>query len=231
MIDFNKYPTYDKYRPLYWRRPPAQLQVGADVFALQHAINSIMGSALKTDGALGEKTDAGIGALQAKLGLVVDKHAGPKTQTAICLTLLAGLASSTTETYRICRGQLEHESSYRVGNYSAKRQDPKATLGWSYDAGAAQLNTALVSPEVGFNPREAIGRQVIHLEDHFMAYADTSKYRGTDHSQRRRWLLAAGSWNAPAWTNWLAGVKPDDEPDADQRATLEAYMSDVTIYL
>jgi hypothetical protein len=65
-------------------------------------------------------------------------------------------------------------------------------------------------------------------------YDDPAKFRDVPPGQSpalRRRLLAIGSWNAPAYTNWLAGVRPWATPSPQARALLEDYMLDASVYL
>lgn len=234
MIDFDTYPSYNPYRPLALVVPPATLQQGADVYALQWGINAIVGSKLDTDGVLGSRTANGIHALQQRLGVTDDGVAGGQTQRAMILWLLGRAAGGLADSQKVRlvgKGQAEHEASMLIGNYSAKRDDADAPLGWSYDAGCCQMNTAHTDPALGFQPKFAVSSLVDHLRTAYVRYENKALYRGGTQTDRRRWALAAGAWNAPYWANWLAGVKPDAVPNDAQRATLEDYMAACIVYL
>lgn len=233
---FSEYPTYDKYRTLWLPPEPAPNLKGYDVYALQTVVNDVCGLTLKLDGWLGGRTSEGIETLQRQVAVPDDRKAGGVTQRAGLLVLLSRLVSVATlpdAAYRLGKGQMEHESSNRWGNYSDKRDDPDADAGWSYDAGACQENTREFPPSHGFTPRLAITNMLARLNHYYARYSDTLKFKGTDHTTRRRWSLAAGAWNAPAWTDWLAGLVTNRPPAFTEanELKLETYIASVTVYL
>jgi peptidoglycan hydrolase-like protein with peptidoglycan-binding domain len=209
---FTGFPTYSRYRTLQLSDPR---QRGEDVFALQVALNEVINTALALDGILGPKTSQAIFKAQGELSLVIDGKAGGLTQRALALRIAVG---KTTVPFNLIKGQLEHESGYRLGNYSPQRSDG------SYDAGVAQRNTNYTPPRDGFNPAksiEALEANTRHYYDLYSGIAD----------EKRRWGVAAGAWNAPAYANYLAGVKPWAVPSESARVTFEAYIDSVTAYL
>ncbi len=222
---FRKCPTYNPYRVVVDRSPNA-LMTGEDVFALQCGINFVNdNSVLITDGICGPKTGAAIWKVQTKLNIVSDGKAGGETQKTIALQILGAFVSR--EFYRLEYGQLEHESSWVLGNYSPVRPDG------SYDAGISQQNTADGENSAeAFNPVQAIAKMGALTHNAYDAYRDTSKFVGQDHSETRRLKLAGGHWNAPAYANWLAGLTFDAaKPGPTALATLETYMEEIIVYV
>lgn len=223
MTLFVGFPRYNRYRTLHVTDP---LQRGADVYALQTALYACGFDPGPWDGVLGRGTGAAIRSAQAQFpGLIVDGLAGGKTQEA----LARYLANRASEAHKIAtgalRGQLEHESGFRLGNYSPQRSDG------SYDAGVAQRNTAHTPAQEGFNVPESINALALLVRKYHDLFDGLPP--------RRRWALAQGAWNAPAYACFLAreeGVKGIDAhcsrnlgPTA--RQTLEAYIQSVTSYL
>ena len=66
-----------------------------------------------------------------------------------------------------------------------------------------------------------------HVKGRHDLYDDESKI--TD--DLRLWGLAAGSWNAPAYANYLAGVRPWAVPGPTAVALLEDYIASCLAYL
>lgn len=219
---FTSYPTYSPYRVLGLTQPRQQ---GEDVFALQNALNAVNETDVKLDGILGPKTSDAIGLAQAKLGIENDGKAGVITQRALAMFITRARLALVNVPLALPKGQLQHESSFLLGNYSAQREDN------SYDAGVAQLNTAHTPASMGFDPVYAIERLIDNTRTHYELYHAKAKFVGDDHTEHRRWMLACGSWNAPYFANYLAGVKPWAIPGTEALELFEAYMRDVTIYL
>jgi hypothetical protein len=220
---FSAFPTYNPYETLAFQTPRIR---GEHVYALQHAINAVARTDLTTDGVLGPRTAGGIVAAQNVVDVEMDGKAGVVTQRALALRIARErVRQSNAVPVPLLKGQLQHESSFLLGNYSPARMDG------SYDAGVAQVNTAHQRPEDAFNPVWAIGRLVSNTLEAYLRFQDRTLYRGDDHSEARRWELAAGAWNAPAFANYLAGVKPWAVPSAAALDLFENYMSSVTIYL
>jgi peptidoglycan hydrolase-like protein with peptidoglycan-binding domain len=226
LLLFTAYPAYNPYRVLYDRSDKGlPLLQGEDVYALQKALN-YFGAGLVVDGVLGPKTGAAIWSFQERPGLVRDGKAGQATQRALALGILAGFVPVDTALYRLLAGQLEHESSYLLGNYSAKREDG------TFDAGVAQRNTAHTPAGAGFDPVASINALVAQVRTAYRQYADTSQFRPhTDDPKDRRYKLAAGSWNAPAFANYYAGVQPWQVPGPTAAELFLAYIEDAAVYL
>lgn len=220
---FTEYPTYDRYRTL---RKTDPVQRGEDVFALQTGLLACGFNPGDLDGILGSITAAKIKEAQQHFGLVVDGLAGGKTQEALGRGVSNRVASDQRVPRELMRGQLEHESGWRLGNYSPLRDDG------SYDAGVAQRNTAHNDVHDSFVVDlsiEALGANTRKFYDKFAGVS----------SDKRRWGLAAGAWNAPAYASYIAkeegatGVRTSDtaKPGQTARSLLEAYIASVTAYL
>lgn len=222
---FDAFPTYNRYRSLSYDERTTQQQ-GEDVYALQTALNAMSAfGLLATDGVLGPHTGKAIRDFQLNMKLVVDGKAGGITQQKLANELAVAARRRSMVAIGLLYGQIEHESSFRLGNYSEQRADG------SYDAGVAQRNTAHTPPVVGFDTAASIKA----LAENARGYYD--KFAGiTD--DRRRWGLAAGAWNAPAFACWIANEEgahvPKAEtlqPGTDSRATFENYVREVSAYI
>jgi hypothetical protein len=241
---FQKYPVYPRFRTLELA-PETPHQQGEDVWALQKALMACSFNLLHgSDGDLGAETSAAIRAAQATLrfdgvALAVDGRAGGKTQGALAMKLADAVTRGVSLASGALRGQLEHESGFRLGNYSPLRTDPDATQDWqpvvlrgmSFDAGVAQRNSGLYPLDQGFNPALAIRALGERIKLHFDLFEGVST--------RRRWVLAQGSWNAPAFACYLAKQEgatkvvtgQTRKPTPEQLITFEQYMASVSSYL
>jgi peptidoglycan hydrolase-like protein with peptidoglycan-binding domain len=219
---FTTYPTYSVYRTLRLLDPRMR---GEDVYALQTALVAL-GWDVDTDGVLGPLTSAAIKNAQGDLRIVVDGLCGGNTQTAMTQDLANREQAKHDLPHGLVFGQCMHESSCRLGAYCPQREDG------SYDVGVAQRNTNFTSPKDGFNAPasvEKLGGNSRQYYDKFVGVADVT----------RRWELAAGAWNAPAFANWIArqegatSVPLSDcrKPGINARATLEEYMASVTAFM
>lgn len=209
---FTAYPTYSPYRTLKLSDP---MMRGEDVYALQTGLRALVFDPGPLDGIFGRATRDATIAFQRAAGITADGLAGGGTQTALCRRL----TDRTTKKYELPKGlefgQVSHESSCRLGNYSPQRPDG------SFDAGAAQRNSAYHALEDAFDPADSIdllGRNTRSYYDKF------TKVTG----RRRRWELAAGAWNAPAYATWLAGASGGTKPGLTALAKLEAYIDSAT---
>lgn len=219
---FATYPTYPRYRTLSLVYP---LQRGEDVYALQNALMSCDFSPGVTDGILGPETAAAIRSFQHAAGIVMDGKAGGGTQKALALTL----ARRATKQYVVAdgalHGQIEHESGYRLGNYSEQRPDG------SWDIGVVQRNSAhLASIRSAYNVESSIMLLAKTIKEHYFLFGGLP--------DRRRWGLAQGAWNAPAFACYLAREEGADvpqsmtaRPSGASRETFEGYIASVTTYL
>lgn len=236
---FVAYPTYSRYRSLARTSP---MMIGEDVFALQTALIDL--DVLDEDGAdgfLGDVTGKAIKAAQVKLEIIADGIAGGGTQQAI----IKRIADLHRMEYKLPAGlqfgQVQHESSCRLGNYSDKHSwdkpesnfiDPATGRRFAADLGPGQRNSRFTKPEEAFDVPLSLDVLGSHLRAHFDLFKGVS-------STRRRWALAAGAWNAPAWAKYLAKKEGATQvqwsdtarPSDSQRATLEQYMQSTTAYL
>ncbi len=222
---FSAYPSFNRYRPLGAVDPP---QRGEDVYALQLALNHVgeFKVPLEPDGILGRKTGKAIQGVQRKLGLQpVDGIAGPATQGALALRLATDLREGQGLPRGLPEGQIAIESGNILGNYSPQRPDG------SYDAGLCQRNTALTSPERGFDPVDSVTALVERVMSYWRLFEGLTV--------RRRWELACGSWNAPAFACHYARREGAQMVTASMTATptpaaaeaFAAYCKAATAYL
>ena len=217
-------------------RPMKEGDSGWDVFALQTGLNEYADPAIVEDGFFGPRTTTAVRRFQKNRELDADGIAGGLTQRSIA----SGIAPEITEKFVLPRNQLkgtlESESGFYLGNHTRQYADG------SWDLGVAQLNDKHKGVTFGeaFDVKFAINELGRTIRANFNTYAKQSdgktarlQQRGLDKPDRKRlWNLAAGSWNRPAYTAWLAGeidansAKPNDE----QLAWIEAYMSRVCAY-
>jgi len=220
---FDKYPAYSRYRNLQLATP---MQVGEDVFALQTALAELGFDVGVHDGELGPKTSSAIKAAQKNFFLVVDGQAGGATQKALALQLADTASRALKIPYDCFRGQIELESGYRLGNYSPVRPNG------SYDAGVVQRNTEFTSPKLGFDCRVSISALGVVINQHYELFTGVA---GT----KRRWALAQGAWNAPAYACYIARSEGATKvtasmtlkPSLAARTTFEAYIANASTYL
>jgi hypothetical protein len=221
---FTAYPTYPPYRTLQLTTPV--MQQGEDVYALQLGLKKYEFDPGVADGIFGAKTSAAVKAFQKAASLRVDGMAGGDTQKVLAMELARDMSARDGIPLECFRGQLEHESGFRLGNYSPIRKDG------SYDAGVAQRNTRFVQPEKGFDPVDSITELSAVIRHHYNLFYGLAPVR-------RHWALAQGSWNAPAFACWIAREEGAHDvldsmclkPTPDQRATFEAYVTSVSAYL
>jgi hypothetical protein len=219
---FESIPTYNRYRTLYLTSP--QLQ-GEDVFALQTALNELGFNCGEPDGILGPATSASIKMAQRALLLVTDGKAGGDTQKAVTLELSERVAVDFRVPVSALKGQLEFESGYRLGNYSPPRADS------SYDAGVAQRNTLFTPPDQGFDTLLSIRALCQNTRKHYDLFEGLPT--------RRRWGLAQGAWNAPAYACYIAkeegafkvSTSMTARPSSAARQVFEDYVAHATVYL
>lgn len=217
------------YRPLRGRRDDEKAagikpMEGWDVYALQMGLRGF-GYMLEPDHILGDKTSQVIWRYQqTHTALEDDGIAGVVTQRHIGLVIAARYRAEEQLPPGMLKGHLEYESSNILGNHTA----PYATgaAAGSRDLGCVMCNDRFTSIEVAFDPVIAIGKLAGQVRVNY------DKYRAKNVGRERAWALAAGSWNAPAFTNWLAGIRDTSalEPGPTARATLEAYIEAVTAY-
>lgn len=230
---FTSYPDYNPYRVLYDRSDTGLPLLGhpngdEDVYALQSALN-YMGAGLVLDGIFGPRTGKAVWDTQPKLGFTgsqIDGKAGQQTQRRLALAILGGLLKPGTRFYRLEVGQIEHESSFLLGNYSGLRPDN------TFDAGVVQRNSKFHDLRNAFDPVDSIKLLVDRVTKARQDYKDTSQFRPhLDDPEERRLKLAAGSWNAPAFANYYAGVQPWAVPSPAGAEAFLSYIEDIAVYL
>lgn len=218
---FTAYPTYPRYRTLQLQDP---LLTGEDVYALQTALAACGFDPGTPDGIFGKQTAAAVRTAQAANSLILDGKAGAQTQESLALELGRRIRDEYLLPSGALRGQLEHESGFRLGNYSPIRSNG------SFDAGVAQQNTEHTPAEVGFNVPDSIRSLGKVIRDHHRLFSGVPG--------RRRWALAQGAWNAPAFACWIANEEGaavprslTARPGDLARQTFEQYVTSVTTYL
>lgn len=219
---FTSYPTYSRYRTLQLTTPQ---QRGEDVYALQVALNKRGFDCGDADGILGPNTSRAILEFQKEAYLTADGKAGGITQQALTMELVSEVAPLLDIPVTCFRGQLELESGFRLGNYSPMRPDG------SYDAGVAQRNTQFTKASVGFDPVLSIRALGEVVRNHHSLFSGVAS--------RRRWALAQGAWNAPAFACYLARAEGATrvtssmvlKPTEAQRQIFETYVANASAYL
>lgn len=221
---FTAYPTYDKFRTLSIKLAGAAYE---DVFALQSGLITLGFLPVgEDDGWFGTKTDASVRKFQTEKGLTVDGLAGGNTQKKVATTIATSVSFTKGMPYTRLYGQLEHESSFRLGIYSVQYANG------TFDAGVAQENTGFVDAKHGFTPVDAINA----LADRYVLYY--GHFGGIDAD--RRGDLAQLAWNAPAWAcflayeagaknDWVKARKSASLSDAN-RLKAENYIASVSAY-
>jgi hypothetical protein len=219
---FDSFPTYSRYRTLQLTDPVTK---GEDVYALQTALTGCGFDPGPHDGILGKGTAGAVRKAQAAMGLAVDGLAGGNTQQALAMELARNVRDKYAIANGALRGQLEHESGFRLGNYSPLRADG------SYDAGVAQRNTAHTPARDGFTVPESIDALGQVVAKHHALFEGLPP--------RRRWALSQGAWNAPAYACWIAREEGatrvtagmTKQPGPTARQAFLTYVDSVTTYL
>jgi hypothetical protein len=220
---FTAYPSYSPFRTLELLSPQMR---GEDVYALQRALTEVGHDCGTPDGILGNLTSTAIKNFQKESFLTVDGKAGGATQKSLALNLSSRVAKATLVPYSAFIGQLELESGYRLGIYSPQRPDG------TYDAGVAQRNTKFTPPQDGFDPHPSIRALGEGIRKHYDLFAGI-------RDNKRRWALAQGAWNAPAFACYIAREEGATKvtsgmtlkPSAEARQVFEAYVLHASSYL
>lgn len=220
---FLSYPTYPKFRTLGLFHPQQQ---GEDVYALQTALNECDFPCGVADGILGPLTAQAIKDYQKFVSLFADGLAGGATQRSLALRIAAKVCSVRVVPVSAPRGQLELESGFRLGIYSPQRPDG------SFDAGVTQRNTKFTLPQEGFDAQKSIDALVANTRKFFDLFEGVQ-------TLTRRWALAQGSWNAPAFACYIAreegatkvSANMTAHPSDVSRATFEDYVRMASVYL
>lgn len=220
---FTSYPTYDRYRGLKLREPRMS---GEDVYAVQSLVLALGHDPKGLDGVFGPDTSNAVVNCQKSLAIVADGIVGPQTWISAGKKLAPQYSSAFGVPWTLTQGQIEHESSWRGGIYSSPPRADK-----SYDAGEVQLNTALYKPQMGFNVPEAIEFLTQTTKEYYDLFEGLPR--------ARRWSLAAGAHNAPAYACYYAKqegatkVKTTQtkKPSTAAAESFREYVADVTIYM
>ena len=190
----------------YRYRPLKRGASGWDVYALQTALKG-HGHVLVADGVFGLKTDAAVGAWQEAKQLVVDAIAGVVTQRSLALAEGEKVRDRHGLPIKLLMGQMEKESGYLLGNHTARYEDG------AYDLGVCQINNEAKKLTVAtcFDVPYAINFLAEEVREKHDRYLTAPLRPGSKRVENRRaWRLAAGSWNRPAHTAYLAGMQGDD---------------------
>jgi hypothetical protein len=197
-----------KYRPL------KRGMSGWDVYALQTGLDTV------ADGAFGPKTELAVVRFQNEAKLHPDGIAGILTQRSLALAIIFPLQRSLGTPPGLARGQVESESGYQLGNHTPLYSDD------TRDVGVCQIHIAPTDDKLrtAFDMEHSIHRLLGQLKQRH------DKYHGMvgAKTERRAWELAAGSWNAPAWTDRLARGETLPQQHKDH---IEAYIDRATIYM
>lgn len=229
---FDGFPEYPRFRALKLRE---ELLVGEDVYAWQTAA-AALGFATRADGVFGPKTAAMTEQVQDRLALEPDGIVGPRTWGEAVNEIAIEARKEHRVAIGALYGQLAHESGLFGGNYSPLREDSSAVadrgsglVGFSFDAGVAQRNSSHTPLEEGFD----VPASIFVLAKNTREYYDL--FEGVE--KERRWDLAQGAWNAPAFACWIANEEGASvarnrtaRPGPTARATFERYMESVTVY-
>lgn len=196
-----------KYRPLKLN------DRGWDVYALQTLLPG-----LTRDGVFGPRTVGAVRDYQQRQGLLDDAIAGIVTQRSLVLYHVWPLQAALETPPGLLRGLVEKESGFQVGNHTAPYPDG------ARDLGVVQRNTNFATVKDGFDAIGSLGVLANKVDLSHSIYEGYGKIK----DQWRLWGLAAGSWNAPAWTDRLAR---GGTLTAEQSEHIEAYISRATVYM
>jgi hypothetical protein len=168
------------------------------VLALQKRLNTLLDSAIITDGVLGPQSDQGIRQAQHRLNLVVDGAAGPHTCRALWHPLIDADERTKSLPRHILWGIAVHESLLDPGAVGA------STPG---DKGLVQYNTTLGSITIAqaFDPGYALSHAAIRLRSALDGYGG----KGSEIQLS----CAIASWNSPVWADewYSSGVAPNTQ--------------------
>lgn len=223
----------------YKYRAMVQGDVGWDVYALQSGLVYLGHKVIdEFTGVFDAKTHKAVKVFQKRHKLKSDGIAGVITQRAIATKICPDFTFQYQIPKLQLKGQLEKEAAFWLGNHSAAYDLNDEKHNW--DIGVSQRSTRYHSFMDGFNVSVSIDYLARHIRQTYNKYTkqDTERNlrlgaRGLPIPDRkRRWELAAGSWNRPAWTAYLAG-QPNSEsakPSTTEREWIEGYIDRVTIY-
>ncbi len=201
----------------YAYRPLKREDRGWDVYALQSALDLHV-YPLLLDGHLGGKTHAAVVDFQDQSGLKADGIAGVATQRVVALRSIWPVQKEHALPPGLLRGQVEKESAFLLGNHT-----PAYGEGPWWDAGVCQRSTRYTPMAEAFHVIKSCEELAQRNSDKYVLYKGFGKVK----DERRLRELAAGAWNAPAWTDRLAQGLSLSET---QRTWIEAYIERVTVY-
>lgn len=190
---------------------------GYDVYALQSGLHGVVGT-VAVDGDFGPATEKAVWDFQYQQDLVRDGIAGTATQRALALRRVWPVQAEFDLPPGLMRGQIEKESTFVLGNHTPRYDNGH------YDCGVCQRNSQYTEPDQGFRVPESIRELGRYHDQKYRLYKGWGKIR----DERRLRELAAGAWNAPAWTDRLAKGESLSE---SQRTWIEAYIDRVTVYM
>jgi hypothetical protein len=221
---FTEHPTYNPYRNIKFVKGQPLSPASEDVFAIQTGLLGD-GYEIATDGVFGSESERVVKQFQKDFKLTEDGIPGQETQRKIAVNLITDATNLHGLEHLLLYGQIAHECGFFLGNYTPVYENG------SWDSGAAQENSKVHPVRVAFTTPTAINDCASSCKAHYM------KFEGVA-GVKRRWALAAGAWNRPAYAGYIAdeeGAKvPRSEiaqPSDAARATLEAYMKSVTAYV
>lgn len=226
-------PIFELASGYYDYRPLKRDLRGWDVYALQTALNG-MGHNLTLDGLFGHSTDVAVRLWQSGRSLTVDGIAGIITQRSLALINGEGVRQRSKLPIKLLMGQIEKECGYQLGNHTPAYKDG------SRDLGVAQRNNIQqgISYDEAFSvpwSLDVLAKTIRLRHDRYLAAPLRDGF--TRVPNERAWHLAAGSWNRPAHTAYLAGMRTGDPvtPASEflttgQRDWIEGYINRVCTY-
>lgn len=217
----------------YDYRPLKDGLSGWDVYALQTALREV-GHHILADGHFGAKTGDAVELWQEGKQLDVDRIAGNVTQRSLVLAVGEGIRRQYRLPIKQIMGSCEKETGFIVGEYTEQYTNG------SRDMGVIQLNDLAkqVEPEQAFSVPFALDFFARTLRTNHDRYLVAPLRPNTKRvSNALAWQYAAGSWNRPAHTAYLAGMRGDDAVapssrtlTAAQREWIEGYIDRVCTY-
>ena len=138
----------------------------------------------------------------------MDAIAGVVTQRSLALDEGEKVRDRHGLPIKLLMGQMEKESGYLLGNHTARYE-----ANGSYDLGVCQINNEAKKLTVAtcFDVPYAINFLAEEMREKHDRYLTAPLRTGARRVENRQaWRLAAGSWNRPAHTAYLAGMQGDD---------------------
>lgn len=209
----------------YVYRPLRKGLSGWDCFAIQKCIIAC-GYPLErfgADGFFGDETDKALRKFQEDFGLAIDGIAGPVSMRILVTTIAKGVSEANNLPAFLQEGQIEHESSYLPGNYTAPYEDK------TRDLGVVMMHKSVTDAncEFAFDAPNRIDQLARFLRTRHDLYWKKGENPNVKTHQRA-WELAVGAWNAPAWADTLAR---GGTLSASQQQHIQAYWEDCLVYV